>query len=122
MTTLRRFLPALLLALSCASPDEHMRPRLRAAELELQATVERLAAVEELLWLTRSELTTLSSELDDVRALILVGGPPRRWRGGGVGCDGARYLPGSFGEAAHRALKATGYCDPAELPTHLVSQ
>ena len=56
MTTLRRCM-IVLLALSCATPDEHTRPRLRAAELELQATVERLAAVEELLWLTRSELT-----------------------------------------------------------------
>ncbi len=109
---------ALVLCLACAA-DEPRCAGVRELERELQATREQLAALDQLLWATRSEVARLGAELADARILTLVGGPPRRWRGPGVTCDGSRYLPGSYGEAAHRALDATGFCDPAEMPAQL---
>jgi hypothetical protein len=102
-----------LVALSCCiSQDEDAEVLPSVVHTECQLT-ERLESTEKLLWATRQEVSQLRTDLDDARLLTLVGGPRMRWRGGGVTCDGGNYLPGSWGEAAHRALRQTGYCDPA---------
>lgn len=101
----------------CCSQDENTEVAPSALDTESQQLTERLESTEKLLWATRQELSQLRTDLDDARILVLVGGPPMRWRGGGVTCNGGNYLPGSWGEAAHRALRQTGYCDPAQPPT-----
>lgn len=61
-------------------------------------------------------LFDLEEGLRDARLLAAFGYAPHgRARGVSVrvSCDGAAYLPGSTGEAAWRALRATGLCDPA---------
>lgn len=75
-----------------------------------------LAEVQHQIDTLRADVARLGVELDDARVLTLIGGPKRKWRGGGVSCDGGPYLPGSHGEAAYRALRATGWCEPSQLP------
>lgn len=124
MMALQHVLAVALLGVACSTPREErelIRVHLRDLDFSLQETRARLATAEESLSTTRQELSQLRNEVDDARILVLVGGPPRRWHGGGVTCDGGKYLPGSWGASAHRALEQTGYCDPAK-PTALVSQ
>lgn len=62
-------------------------------------------------------LDDLELQLHDARLFAAFGYQPRgRARAVSlrVTCDGGAYLPGSNGEAAWRALRATGLCDPAE--------
>jgi hypothetical protein len=59
----------------------------------------------------------LERQLHDARLLAALGYQPHgraRRVSMRVGCDGGAYLPGSNGEAAWRALRETGLCDPAE--------
>lgn len=83
---------------------------------ELSRLRHELDQQREMLHALQHETGRIDAELQDARWLTLIGGPRRRWRGGGVGCDGGLYLPGSNGEAAHRALRASGYCDATTLP------
>ena len=107
----------LILAPSCASAPEAC-PIARDNAMELKAQQDRIVQLEAAQWRTQAELQLLMAEVSDARILTLVGGPPRRWKGGGVGCDGSRYLPESHGYKAHRALVASGFCDAPELPDH----
>jgi hypothetical protein len=58
----------------------------------------------------------LELQLQDARLLAAFGYQPHgraRAVAMRVACDGGAYLPGSNGEAAWRALQATGLCEPA---------
>jgi hypothetical protein len=84
---------------------------LEAAIIEARIDAKRDAALD------AERLLELETGLQDTRLLAAFGVAPRgRARGVSVrvSCDGAAYLPGSTGEAAWRALRATGLCDPAE--------
>lgn len=84
-------------------------------ELQEQVLQARLEAKGDLA-VALDHVAQLDGELGDARLLAALGYAPQgraRRVSVRVSCDGSIYLPGSKGEAAWRALRATGLCDSA---------
>lgn len=117
---------AFVLGMRCAARDVS-EARAAAGEarafcarsaLELQASI-LSARIEATGYAARASerIDDLELQLHDARLLAAFGYQPHgraRRVSMRVSCDGGAYLPGSNGEAAWRALRATGLCDPAE--------